>query len=72
MDEKKLLEFKRLYQKKKLGQYLTLAEKELLNNILKSMPIYEERNFITKVADFAGESEEDIQIFIEQDIKRRN
>ncbi len=65
MDEKTFKELIRIYQKAKSGYKLTPLEKELLKTFF-YFSIREKINF----SDQVNESVDDIEIFIEKDIKR--
>ncbi len=66
MDEKYLLELKRVYQRYKAGYTLTYREKELLKRFV-NLSHFEKVEFSKQV----NESVEDIETFIEKDIKRQ-
>ena len=66
MDENQLLELKKIYQKYKAGHLLADREKELLKKFVNLSHI-EKRNFAEQV----NESVDDIETFIERDIKRQ-
>lgn len=70
MDDRILSELKKLYLKKKRGEYLTTSEREALKIYLEKISITEKRSLIIKTASAINESEEDIETFIEKDIKR--
>lgn len=66
MDENQLLELKKIYQKYKAGHLLSDREKELLKKFVNLSHI-EKKNFAKQV----NESVDDIETFIERDIKRQ-
>ena len=66
MDENQLLELKKIYQKRKAGYILSDREKELLRKFVNLSHI-EKRSFAEQV----NESVDDIETFIEKDIKRQ-
>ena len=66
MDENQLLELKKIYQKRKAGYILSNREKELLRKFVNLSHI-EKRSFAEQV----NESVDDIETFIEKDIKRQ-
>ncbi len=66
MDENQLLELKKIYQKRKAGYTLSDREKELLRKFVNLSHI-EKRSFAEQV----NESVDDIETFIEKDIKRQ-
>ena len=65
MDKKQLLELQKLYQRYKSGQYLTQEERQLLKRFV-NLSHYDKIEFAEQV----NESVEDIETFIEKDIKR--
>lgn len=66
MDENQLLELRKIYKKYKAGYLLSDREKELLKKFVNLSHI-EKRNFAEQV----NESVDDIETFIEKDIKRQ-
>lgn len=66
MDERHLLELKKVYQRYKAGYTLTYSEKELLKRFI-NLSHSEKMEFSEQV----NESVEDIETFIEKDIKRQ-
>ena len=66
MDEKQFLEFKKAYQRYKAGYTLTYSEKEILKKFINLSHVQKR-----SVAEQVNESVEDIETFIEKDIKRQ-
>ncbi len=66
MDKKHLLELKKLYQRYKAGYTLTCSEKELLQRFI-NLSHSDKIEF----SQCVNESVEDIETFIEKDIKRQ-
>lgn len=65
MDKKQIIELQKLYQRYKAGHYLTQEERQLLRRFL-NLSTNEKHEFAEQV----NESVDDIETFIEKDIKR--